>query len=276
MTLTLASTVEIAPGVFMPRLGLGTYKSPEGREVRDSVSAALEVGYRGVDTASMYGNERGVGEALRGSGLSREDYFVATKVWNDEQGYERTLEACERSLGRLGLDHIDLYLIHWPIADLLAGTWRAMEELVSDGRTRAIGVCNFLREHLEALGAVANTPPAVDQVEHHPLLQRRDLKAYCDAHGITVQAWAPIMRGHAPEVPLLVELARAHGKSPEQVCLRWILQDGVTAIPKSVHRERIEANADVFDFELSDDEMRSIAALDRGERFGRDPNSYTL
>jgi methylglyoxal/glyoxal reductase len=274
MTLSLASRTEIAPGVAMPLLGFGTYKSAEGREVHDAVRGALEVGYRGFDTASMYGNEEGVGRALRESGIPRDDLFVATKVWNDEQGYEPTLAACERSLRRLGLEYVDLYLVHWPVREHFETTWRAMEALLAAGSALAIGVCNFLPSHLDALSAFADTPPAVDQVEHHPRLQRPELKAYCDEHGITLQAWAPIMRGHAPEVPELVAIAQAHSKSPEQVCLRWILQDGVTAIPKSVHRARIEANADVFDFELDANEMRIIASLDQGERFGRDPATY--
>lgn len=272
--LSLDSRVEVAPGVLMPVLGFGTYKSAEGREVYDSVRAALEVGYRGVDTASLYGNEEGVGRALKDSGVPREELFVATKVWNDEQGYAGTIAACERSLARLGLDRLDLYLVHWPSRAHMAETWRAMEELLSRGRTRAIGVCNHLPHHLQELAKVADVPPAVDQVEHHPRLQQPDLLEYARDARVTLQAWAPVMRGRASKVPELQAIAEAHGKSAAQVCLRWILQHGVTTIPKSVHRARIVENADVFDFELTPEDMRAIDLLDRHERLGPDPDRY--
>jgi len=257
----------------MPRLGFGTYRAAEGPQVFDSVRDALEVGYRGVDTASMYGNEEGVGRALRESGVPREQLFVATKVWNDEQGYANTLAACDRSLGRLGLEQLDLYLVHWPSRATLEGTWTAMEDLLARGSVRSIGVCNFLQHHLESLLAVCKVPPAVDQVEHHPRLQQPELREYCASHGIVMQAWAPVMRGRASLVPELVAIAQAHDKTPAQVCLRWILQHGVTAIPKSVHRARIVENAEIFDFELTGDEMRLIDALDRNERLGPDPDT---
>ena len=271
---SLEDRVEIAPGVFMPRLGLGTYKAGPGREVESEVAYALGIGYRGVDTASMYGNETGVGDALASSGVARDEVFVATKVWNDEQGYDGTMAACERSLTRLGLDRVDLYLIHWPVPGLMRETWRAMERLLELGSTRAIGVCNFLEEHLEELALSANTPPAVDQVEHHPRLQQPALRDYLRGQGITMQAWAPIMRGEVARVPTIVEIGGRHGKSAAQVSIRWILQHGVTTIPKSVHDERIAENADVFDFELSDDEMGAIDALDTGDRVGRHPDSF--
>jgi len=222
----------------------------------------------------MYGNEEGVGRAIARSGVPRDELFVATKMWNDEQGYTRTLAACENSLRRLGLDHVDLYLVHWPVPGLLADTWRAMEELLAAGRVRAIGVCNFLEPHLEELRSVANTQPAVDQVEHHPRLQQAGLRDYLQVRGITMQAWAPIMRGGVARVPEIVEIAAAHGKTPAQVAIRWILQHGVTTIPKSVHEARIAENADVYDFELSADEMAAIDGADRGERLGRHPNSF--
>ena len=271
---SLEDRVEIAPGVFMPRLGLGTYKAGAGRDVENEVAYALRVGYRGVDTASMYGNETGVGSAIARSGVPREDVFVASKVWNDEQGYDATMAACERSLARLGLDRLDLYLIHWPMPDLMRETWRAMEKLLESGRTRAIGVCNFLEDHLEELSLSANTAPAVDQVEHHPRLQQPALRDYLRDHGITMQAWAPIMRGEVAGIPELVQIGERHGKSAAQVSIRWILQHGVTTIPKSVHDERIAENADVFDLELSDDEMGAIDALDTGDRVGRHPDSF--
>lgn len=271
---SLRDTVEIAPGVFMPRLGLGTFRSGAGIEVEHEVAWALELGYRGIDTASMYGNEEGVGRALAASGLARDEYFVTTKLWNDEQGFDRTLAACEASLERLGLDHVDLYLIHWPMPATTHDTWRALERLRAEGLTRAIGVCNFLVPHLEGLLEFAEVPPAVDQVEHHPRLQQPELRGFCAEHGITMQAWAPIMRGAVAQIPEIVEIARSHGKTPAQVTLRWILQSGVTTIPKSVHRERIAENADLYDFELTASELATIAALDHGERLGRHPDSF--
>lgn len=273
MPLSLTSTVQIAPGVRMPVLGLGTYRSAEGPEVYDSVRDALEIGYRGFDTASVYDNEEGVGRALRESDVPREQLFVVTKVWNDEQGYANTLAACDRSLGKLGLDQLDLYLVHWPSRATLEGTWRAMEDLLARGSVRSIGVCNFLPHHLEALLAICKVPPAIDQVEHHPHLQQPELREYCATHGIVMQAWAPVMRGRASLVPELVAIAQAHDKAPAQVCLRWILQHDVTAIPKSVHRARIAENADVFDFELTGEQMRLIDTLDRHERLGPDPDA---
>jgi diketogulonate reductase-like aldo/keto reductase len=271
---SLEDRVEIAPDVSMPRLGIGTFRSAGGYEVEHEVAYALRLGYRGVDTASMYGNEEGVGRALAQSGMSRGDLFVASKVWNDEQGYDRTLSACDRSLRRLGLEYLDLYLIHWPVPELLRDTWRAMEKLREDGAVRAIGVCNFLVPHVEDLLSFANVPPAVDQVEHHPRLQQPELRQFLRDSGITMQAWAPIMRGGVAEVPEIAAIARAHGKSPAQVSIRWILQHGVTTIPKSVHEVRIAENAEVFDFDLTDREMAIVDGLDRGERVGRHPNSF--
>jgi diketogulonate reductase-like aldo/keto reductase len=271
---SLEDRVEIAPGVEMTRLGIGTFRSAGGYEVEHEVAYALRVGYRGVDTASMYGNEEGVGRAIARSGLPRDSVFLATKVWNDEQGYDRTLAACERSLRRLGVDHVDLYLIHWPVPGLLRDTWRAMERLREDGQVRAIGVCNFLVPHIQELLSFANVPPAVDQVEHHPRLQQPDLRTFLGASGITMQAWAPIMRGGVAQIPEIVQIAAEHRKTPAQVTVRWILQHGVTTIPKSVHEARIDENADVFAFELTDREMAIIDGLDRAERLGRHPDSF--
>jgi diketogulonate reductase-like aldo/keto reductase len=271
----LASTTTVAPGVEMPRLGLGTYKSADGEEVEGAVRTALEIGYRGVDTASFYGNERGVGSAVRTSGLAREDVFVATKVWNDEQGYEGTLEALGRSLDRLGLDHVDLYLVHWPIPELMEGTWRAMETALAEGRTRAIGVCNFMPHHLDALGAFARVRPAVDQCEFHPRLQQPALVRSCNEHGVTLQAWAPLMRGGVGRIAEITGIGDRHGRTAAQVTLRWMLQRGVATIPKSVHEARLVENADVFDFELEESEMATLDALDSGERIGPDPDVFS-
>ena len=272
---SLADRVPLTNGTSMPRLGLGTYRSADGAEVEHEVSFALELGYRGIDTASLYGNEVGVGRAIAASGIAREELFVATKVWNDEQGYEGTLAAFERSLGRLGMDYVDLYLIHWAIPGLMADTWRAMEELHHSGRTKAIGVCNFLVHHLDELSAIAEVPPTVDQVEHHPYFQQPALRGYCHEHGIVLQAWAPVMRGRVYDVPEIVEIAERHGVTPAQVSIRWILQHGVTTIPKSVHDDRIRQNADVFGFELTAEEMAAMDALDRAERLGPDPDRFS-
>lgn len=272
--LSIDSRIGITVDVDMPRLGLGTYKSAPGEEVRHSVEVALQTGYRAIDTAALYANETDVGEAARASALPREDLFITTKVWNADQGYESTRAAFDASLARLGMDYVDLYLVHWPIRAKMEGTWRAMEELLGEGRTRAIGVCNHLVHHLEALHAIAEVPPAVDQIEFHPWLQQPALQAYLAEHDITLEAWAPVMRGHINEVPELARIAERHGVSAAQVSIRWILQQGYVAIPKSVHDERVRANADVFGFELTDDEMRLIGDLDRGHRLGGDPDSY--
>jgi diketogulonate reductase-like aldo/keto reductase len=271
---SLADRVEIAPGVLMARLGLGTYKSAEGPDVEGEVSYGLHLGYRHVDTAALYGNERGVGRALRSSGVPRDDLTVATKVWNSDQGYTSTLKAFDASLERLGMEYVDLYLIHWPMPRLMRETWRAMEEIHASGRARAIGVCNFLVHHLEELRAFANIEPALDQVEHHVRLQQPELREYCMEHGITLQAWAPVMRGRVGEIPELAQIASAHDKTPAQVAIRWILQHGVTAIPKSVHHERIAENADVFDFELTPAEMTVLDGIDRGARIGGHPDQF--
>lgn len=272
--LTVDSTVTLENGVEMPRFGLGTYKSQPGAEVAHAVEAALRAGYRSVDTASLYANEEGVGEGLRASGVPREEVFLATKVWNTEQGYEGALDAIDRSLSKLGTDYVDLYLVHWPIQEHLGATWRAMEEVYDSGKARAIGVCNHLPHHLAELMRDATVAPMVDQVEFHPRLQQPSLQAFLAEHDIALEAWAPVMRGAVNDIPELVEIARAHGATPAQVSIRWILQMGYVVIPKSVHDDRIVENADVFDFELTDDEMEVIDTLDQGHRLGPDPDVY--
>jgi len=271
---SLADTVEIAPGVHMPRLGLGTYKAADGPDVTGEVAYGLSLGYRLIDTAALYGNEATIGEAMRASGIAREDVFLTTKLWNSDQGYRPALAAFERSMSRLEVDYLDLYLVHWPWPKHMKDTWRAMEEILASGRVRAIGVCNHLPQQLSELAGFASVMPAVNQFEFHPRLQQPDLQATCREYGITMQAWAPIMRGKVNDIPLLVAIAEDHVKSPAQVSIRWILQKGITTIPKSVHEHRIAENCDVYDFELSDDEMNAIDQLDTRHRIGPDPNVF--
>lgn len=274
----LSSAVRLHNGVAMPRLGLGTYRSAEGGEVEQAVATALELGYRSIDTASLYRNEEGIGRTVAASGIPRAELFVTSKVGNPEQGYNSTLRAYEGSLRRLGMEYLDLYLIHWPQPQteeswrITVETWHAMEHLYAEGKVRAIGVCNFLVHHLEQLAAVSEIVPMVDQYEFHPWLQQPPLESYCKEHDIVGEAWAPVMKGKVGEVPELVMIGEAHGKSPAQVAIRWILQHGMVTIPKSVHRERIVENADVFDFELTEDEVAMLDMLDRGYRFGPEPD----
>ncbi|MFE4950115.1 aldo/keto reductase [Leifsonia sp. NPDC056665] len=272
-------------GVTMPALGLGVFQSPP-EETTQAVEAALATGYRHIDTAAAYGNEREVGEGLRRSGLDRGDVFVETKVWVSDYGYDRTLHAWEKAAGKLGLEQLDLLILHQPAPDRFDQTvaaYKALETLLADGRVRAIGVSNFLPHHLDRLLAEAGVVPAVNQVELHPYFTQPDVQAADAAHGIVTQAWSPIggitfypgwgeQRRNVMEDPALADLARAHGKTPAQVMLRWHLQQGRSAIPKSVNPGRIAENFDVFDFTLTDEELARIDALDAGVRNGPDPD----
>jgi len=258
----------------MPYLGLGVYLADEGEMVQNAVGWALEAGYRHIDTASAYLNEAGVGKAIRGSGLDRNSVFVTSKVWNTDQGYESTLEAFEKSLERLGMEHLDLYLIHWPVAGKYRETWRALEKLYREGRIRAIGVSNFLRHHLEDLLQSAEIVPMVNQMEFHPWLVQQELLDFCRAKGIQYEAWSPLMRGAVVQVPEIEALARKYGKTEAQIVLRWNLQKGVVTIPKSANKERIAANAGIFDFELAPEDMARIDGLDRSHRIGPHPDHF--
>jgi diketogulonate reductase-like aldo/keto reductase len=243
--------------------------------VENAVAAALEAGYRLIDTAALYGNETGVGNAIRASGIRREDIFVTTKVWNSDQGYDNTLRAFEASLARLGFDYVDLYLVHWPVKGKYKDTWRALERIYKEGLARAIGVSNFHVHHLQDLMASSEVKPAVNQVECHPLLTQTELRKFCREQNIAFQAWAPIMKGQL-DLPVLTELAAKYGKTPAQIVLRWDLQNDILTIPKSIRPERIRENAQIFDFELSAEDMARIDALNQNSRFGADPDNFNF
>ena len=267
------SAFKLKNGVDIPVLGLGTYKA-HGDELISAILDALKIGYRSIDTASFYENEQEVGEAIRASDVERKDIFVTTKVWNDEQGYDESLKAFDRSLVRLGLDYIDMYLIHWPVAGKFKQTWKALEHLYEQGAVRAIGVCNFLEYQLQELMSSANVPPMVDQIEHHPELVQPSLREFLKENHIQQEAWSPIMKGGVMEIPQILEIAKKHHKTPAQVVLRWDIQNGVVTIPKSVHKDRIKENSEIFDFELTESEMKMIDHLDKAKRIGPDPKSF--
>ena len=270
----IKGTFPLHNGVEMPYLGLGVYLAREGKEVENAVGWALEAGYRHIDTASAYQNEKGVGAAVRNSGLDRREVFVTTKVWNTDQGYESTLRAFDASLARLGLEYLDLYLVHWPVKGKYRETWQALEELYREGRVRAIGVSNFLQHHLEDLLQRAEIVPMVNQMEFHPWLVQEPLLGYCRQRGIQYEAWSPLMQGKIGQVPEIGKIARKYGKTEAQVVLRWDLQKGVVTIPKSSNPERIKANAALFDFELSPEDMALLDSLDKTHRFGPDPDHF--
>ncbi|AMQ19683.1 aldo/keto reductase [Geobacillus sp. JS12] len=263
-------------GVKMPWVGLGVYKVKEGDEVKSAVRTALEVGYRHVDTAAFYENEEGVGQAIRESGIPREQVFVTTKVWNTDQGYETTLKAFDKSLKKLGFDYVDLYLVHWPVKGKYKETYKALEKLYKDGYVRAIGVSNFQIHHLQDVMADCEIKPMVNQVEYHPRLTQKELLTFCRENGIQLEAWSPLMRGEILSEPTIVDIGRKYGKTPAQVVLRWDLQHGVVTIPKSVTPARIKENADIFDFSLTDEEMKQIDALNLNKRVGPDPDNFNF
>ncbi|MFW5826388.1 MAG: aldo/keto reductase [bacterium] len=270
--MNLQSRVKLNNGVEIPWVGLGVFQSEPGKTTQQAVEWALELGYRHIDTAALYGNEESVGLGLKASGIPRDEVFVTTKVWNTDQGYDKALAAFDASMKKLQLDIVDLYLIHWPMNGTRLETWKALEKLYQDGRVRAIGVSNFLVHHLEELAENSGIVPAVNQVEFHPFLLQKELLDYDHEHGIRHEAWSPLTRAKLWDDPVIDEIASKHGRSRAQVLLRWDLQHGVVTIPKSVHRERIEENAKLFDFELDDGDMEKLDGLDRGERIGPDPD----
>jgi 2,5-diketo-D-gluconate reductase A len=268
-------SVTLHDGVEIPQLGFGVFQVPP-EETQSAVEEALAAGYRHIDTAAAYRNERGVGAAITASDLPREDVFVTTKLWNSQQGYESTLKTFEKSLGRLGFEYVDLYLIHWPVPteDRFVDTWRAFERIREEGRARTIGVSNFRVEDLRRLESETWTRPTINQVELHPFFQQEELRSWHAEHGIATEAWSPIAQGAALGEEAIVAIAERHGKTPAQAILRWHLQLGNVVIPKTVTPERVRENVDVFDFELSEGEMAAIATLDTGNRGGPDPATF--
>ncbi|HEY5053734.1 MAG TPA: aldo/keto reductase [Solirubrobacterales bacterium] len=272
---TAIPTVKLHDGVEIPQLGFGVFQVPPD-DTRGVVDEALEAGYRHIDTAAAYRNEAGVGAAIEASGIAREEIFVTTKLWNSQQGFGTTLEAFETSLEKLGMEYVDLYLIHWPVPteDRFIETWRAFERIHEEGRARTIGVSNFRVEDLQRLDDEAELQPTVNQIELHPDFSQAELRAWHAEHGIATEAWSPLAQGALLEDETIVGIAEGHGKTPAQAILRWHVQIGNVVIPKSVTPERIHQNLDIFDFELSEDEMASIGQLDSGGRIGPDPSTF--
>lgn len=269
--MNITTTATLNNGTTMPMLGLGTWQSAEGEEAERAVAWALEAGYRHIDTAAIYKNERSVGKAVRQSGIPRDELFITTKLWNTDIRSGDVRGAFDASLEKLGLEYVDLYLVHWAVPDQYLAAWEKMEGLYRSGRTKAIGVSNFMIEHLDAVLEHGEVVPAVNQCEWHPKLQSPKLVEHCRVNGIQFESWSPLMRGKHLDDPTLVRIAKRYGKTPAQVIIRWNLQSNVVVIPKSASRERIVENADVFDFELDDEDMTAIRAMDADERMGFDP-----
>lgn len=278
MIKNLQDTTTLHNGVKMPWLGIGVFKVEEGPELVNAVKLAIKHGYRSIDTAAIYENEEGVGQAIREgikeANISREELFVTSKVWNSDLGYESTIAAYETSLKKLGLEYLDLYLIHWPVEGKYKEAWRALETLYKEGRVKAIGVSNFQIHHLEDLMADAEIKPMINQVEYHPRLSQKEVQAFCQEQGIQLEAWSPLMQGQLLDNPVLQEIANKHNKSIAQVILRWDLQNGVVTIPKSTKEHRIVENSTVFDFELTKEEMEQINDLNQNHRVGPDPDNF--
>ncbi|MED1865376.1 aldo/keto reductase [Fictibacillus nanhaiensis] len=275
---TIKDSVTLSNGVKMPWVGLGVFQVENDLTVIDSVKAAIRNGYRSIDTAAIYENEEGVGqgikEAMNEVGLSREELFITSKLWNADQGYESTIAAFHESLKRLDLEYLDLYLIHWPVEGKYTETWRALETLYLEGKVKAIGVSNFQIHHLEKLMTTSKIKPMINQVELHPCLSQKSLREFSKSQGIQIQAWAPLMQGQLFEDVVLSSIAKKHGKSVAQVVLRWHLQNEVVIIPKSIKEHRIQENADLFDFTLDQEDMKQINTLNQDKRVGPDPDNF--
>ncbi|MNB79609.1 putative oxidoreductase YtbE [compost metagenome] len=265
----------LSDGRTMPWLGLGVWQTKAGDEVIHAVRTAIEIGYRSIDTAAAYKNEEGVGQGIKESGIPRDELFITTKVWNADQGYEQTLKACDASLKKLGLNVLDLLLIHWPVKGKFVDTWKALIHLQQEGYVKSIGVSNFQPHHLNSIIEETGIKPAVNQVEFHPLLTQRELVKYCRDQNIQLEAWSPLMQGNL-DLPLLLELAAKYNRTPAQIVLRWDIQQGVITIPKSVHEKRIRENAGIFDFTLSDEDVKAIEDLNKNQRYGPDPDNFSF
>jgi diketogulonate reductase-like aldo/keto reductase len=265
--------IQLNNGLLMPQLGLGVWQSDNGEETINAIHWALEAGYRHVDTAKIYKNEEAVGRAIRTASVPREDVWLTTKIWNDDIRAGRTTQATDEALKRLDTDYIDLMLLHWPV-DGYEAAWRELEQALADGKVRAIGLSNFMPEHLNDILEHGEIIPAVNQIEYHPYLVQADAISLCDLHDIIITAWSPLMQGNFKDEPLFAEIGARHGKTAAQVVLRWCLQNDIIIIPKSTNQGRIQQNAAIFDFELSEDEMVAIDELERGKRFGPDPRNF--
>lgn len=273
----LQDTITLNNGLQMPGMGLGVFQV-DNNATAEIVKNAIEVGYRSIDTAAIYGNEAGVGEGIRqalaSTSLKREDLFITSKVWNDGLSYEDTIVAYEASLKKLGLDYLDLYLIHWPGKNKYEESWRALEDLYEQGKIKAIGVCNFHVSHLQNLLKIARITPVINQVEFHPRLQQEELRSFCEEHNIQMEAWAPLMQGGLLENETISKIAEKYRKTNAQVILRWDVQNGIVTIPKSVRQERMIQNADIFDFHLTDKEVAIINAMNLEQRVGPNPDEF--
>lgn len=278
MVNSLQDTTPLHNGVEMPWFGLGVFKVEEGPELVNAVKVAIKHGYRSIDTAAIYGNEEGVGQGIREgleeAGIAREDLFVTSKVWNSDLGYDSTIAAYETSLKKLGLEYLDLYLIHWPVEGKYKEAWRALETLYKEGKVKAIGVSNFQIHHLKDLMKEAEVKPMVNQVECHPRLTQKEVQAFCLQEGIQLEAWSPLMQGELLDNEALQEIATKYGKSVAQVILRWDLQNGIVTIPKSTKEHRIVENSSIFDFELTEEDMAQINVLNQNHRVGPDPDNF--
>jgi len=278
MIKNIQDTTTLHNGVKMPWFGIGVFKVEEGPELVNAVKFAIKHGYRSIDTAAIYENEEGVGQAIREgineAGIPREELFITSKVWNSDLGYESTIEAYETSLKKLDLEYLDLYLIHWPVEGKYKEAWRALETLYKEGRVKAIGVSNFQVHHLEDLMKDAEIKPMVNQVEYHPRLTQKEIQAFCQEHGIQLEAWSPLMQGQLLDNLVLQEIANKYNKTIAQIILRWDLQNGVVTIPKSTKEYRIVENSTVFDFELTKEEMQRIDELNQNHRVGPDPDNF--
>ena len=280
MITNIQNTTTLHNGVKMPWLGIGVFKVEDGPELVNALKFAIKHGYRSIDTAAIYRNEEGVGQAIREgiheANISREDLFITSKVWNSDLGYESTIAAYETSLQKLGLEYLDLYLIHWPVAGKYKEAWRALETLYKEGKVRAIGVSNFQIHHLEDLLKDAEIKPMINQVEYHPRLTQVELKSFCERQGIQLEAWSPLMQGQLINNPTLQEIANKHDKTVAQVIIRWDLQNGVVMIPKSTKEHRIVENSTIFDFELTTEEIQKINELNQNHRVGPDPDNFAF